>query len=238
MKNNKIIKSLIILIIIIFLTFLFYKIFIRIEFNTYVKNTSSNLSKINYDSNIYLNMIGENQKLNVTYSMKKSNGVVYISYKQINNDEVSTNVEKYYIKENGKIYTYIYNNSWIKNNETKINKIFNVNYNKLKYNIYNVKYLGETTIYDNKCKFYSLTMPASAAYNLIYKKNVLSKKDINKKIKVMIYVDKKTGIISVIRYKINNINNSNDNKYKFKYNLEIVNKNINNNDVLKVPFEK
>ena len=80
-------------------------------------------------------------------------------------------------------------------------------------------------------------MKAYDAYNLIYKKDVMKKNDLNFNIIVTVKKDNKTNFIKEISYKIDNINKNKEIK-PISYKLKIVNTKINNNDKIDLPFEK
>ena len=64
----------------------------------------------------------------------------------------------------------------------------------------------------------------------------MKKKDLDYNILVYVKVDKKNKFIKEISYTIDNLNNSNDENQKIKYQVRIVNSDINNHNELKLPF--
>ena len=77
-------------------------------------------------------------------------------------------------------------------------------------------------------------MKKSDAYNLIYEKDIMSEKDLPGNVDVKIYVDKSKSFVYKIDYVIDNL--SNDKANNIKYYVEITNYDINNNNVIKLPF--
>ena len=77
-------------------------------------------------------------------------------------------------------------------------------------------------------------MKKSDAYNLIYEKDIMSEKDLPGNVDVKIYVDKSKSFVYKINYVIDNL--SNDKANNIKYYVEITNYDINNNNVIKLPF--
>ena len=77
-------------------------------------------------------------------------------------------------------------------------------------------------------------MKKSNAYNLIYEKDIMSEKDLPGNVDVKIYVDKSKSFVYKIDYVIDNL--SNDKANNIKYYVEITNYDINNNNVIKLPF--
>ena len=65
-------------------------------------------------------------------------------------------------------------------------------------------------------------------------KNIMSEKDLPGNVDVKIYVDKSKSFVYKINYVIDNL--SNDKANNIKYYVEITNYDINNNNVIKLPF--
>ena len=218
-----------ILLLIFILIFISIKSLIRLNLKDYINNNIK-YDNINIITNINLSISSKTEKSNITYRYQKSNNVYKINYDQYKDDKHSLNIEKYYIK-NKDIYEYTYvNDKWNKKKVKSIEKIFNINYEKLKKSIKTASYKG---IVDNKYKKYTAKIKVYNAYNFIYNKNILTSNDNNKYINMDIYIDKTNNFVYKIQCNIPDLGENITN-----YKLEIINTKINNNDTITLPFKK
>ena len=115
-----------------------------------------------------------------------------------------------------------------------VSEDFKLDYNKLKNSIIKIKKADSEVINGISYKKYTVLMKKSDAYNLIYEKDIMSEKDLPGNVDVKIYVDKSKSFVYKIDYVIDNL--SNDKANNIKYYVEITNYDINNNNVIKLPF--
>lgn len=226
-------KKICIFLITIIIIFLLICFSIRIKFNSYINNNIKYEDNINKTTSINLSISSDDNDSSVKYRVQKSNGVYKINYDQYENDKHNVSIEKYYINDN-KIYEYTYNNGkWIKNKVSKVDKIFNIDYKRLKKNLMNINYKGS----NDKYKKYTAKMYAYDAYNFIYSKNILTSKDNKNIVDVDIYIDKSNNMIYKLECVIPNITSIKGN-IKSDYKFEVINTNINNVDAITLPFKK
>lgn len=228
--KNKIYMVLIFIIAIFLLIILMMRLSLNFCINNNIK-----YDDINMTTSINLYITSKNEKSEVQYKIQKSNSVYKINYDQYNNNKHSITMEKYYI-DSGNIYEYKYNDGkWNKEKKSKVDKIFNIDYKKLKKSLNMISYKG---IKDNKYKVYKAEIRAYDAYNFIYSKNILTKKDNKEYTDITLYIDKTNGFIYKIECNIPNISND-DNEYsKSDYKFQIVNTDINSNNTITLPFKK
>ena len=220
------------LIIIIFLTIFF--ISRKIILNTYLNKTDENSKKINYSTNINLNIKDSNNNSKMEYEVVRSSYIKKITLFNYSNDVIVNDIKKYIVEKGSKKGSYIYDGKKYKKSDN-IEEEFLIDYKELKDKIKFIKKVDNVTINNKKYKKYIVKMKSYDAYNLIYKDEILKKDDSNKNIEVEIYIDKSNNFIYKIKYEINNLNNSDDSN-SLDYNVEIVNKDINNNNEIKLPF--
>lgn len=229
MKNK--IYIILVTIIVVFLTILFI---VKLRLNSYINNHIK-YEDINMTTNIILSISTKDEKSEVQYRLQKSNSVYKLNYDQYNNNNQIFAIEKYYI-DNDEIYEYTYNNKiWNKKKVSKIDKIFNVDYKKLKKSLNMISYKG---IEDNKYKIYKAKIKAYDAYNFIYSKDILTKKDNMNFVDIIIYIDKTNNFIYKIECDIPNISNQENEHSKANYKFEIINTNINSDQIITLPFKK
>lgn len=226
-------KKIYIFLIIVIIIFLLICFIMRLTLNSYINNNIK-YEDINKITSINLSISSEDEESNVVYKIQKSNSVYKINYDQYENDKHNISIEKYYIENNG-IYEYTYNNgNWDKNEVSEIDKIFNIDYKRLKKSLISISYKG---IEDKKYKKYTAKIRAYDAYNFIYSKDILTNKDNNNFVDINIYIDKSNNMVYKIECIIPNIT-SVENNTKSDYKFEITNTNINNNDTITIPFKK
>ena len=182
-----------------------------------MNNTINYKDKINYSTYIETSLKGQNT-LKINYEIIKTSNIKKIILSNYTNNKIENKIEKYivnnkvYVNDNGKYKE-------LKDNEEKIN----INYSYLKKS--KVKKLNNNT--------YKIKMKAYDAYNMIYTKDVMNKKDLDKNI--IVIIKKENNFINEISYTINNLNNNKNNPLKYK--IKISNTNINNHDKLELPFK-
>lgn len=224
-------KKICIFLITIIVVFLMVLLIMRLTLNSYINNNIK-YEDINKITSINLSISSLDDKSNITYKFQKSNSVYKINYDQITNDKRNLSIEKYYI-DNNDIYEYTYsNNNWNKNKVSKIDKIFNINYEKLKKSLISISYNG----YSGKYKKYTAKIRAYDAFNFIYSKDILTSNDNNNLVDINIYIDKNNSMIYKIECKIPNIDSKEGNS-KSNYKFEITNTNINSTDTITLPFK-
>ena len=217
-------KLLIITIILIFIIFL-YLIIGKISFNNYLNSTINYEKKINYSTNINMSIKTKITNSKINYDIIKSSNIKKIILENYVDNKIDNKIQKYIVKEKNKESTYVYNGKTYDKQE-KNEEIININYTLLK----------KSKIKSYNLNTYKIKMKAYDAYNLVYKKQTMKKNNLNYDILVYVKMDKNNKFIKEISYTINNLNNSNDENQKIKYQVKIVNSDINNHNELKLPF--
>jgi len=211
-------------IILLLLLFILYLIYIKISFNNCVNNTIKYDKKINYSTNIILKINNGYSNSKIDYDRVKSYNITKISISRYLDNKLGSTVNRYIVNKGGKITSYVYNgNKYIKEKPTKD---FDLNYKLLKKS----KVISYTK---NK---YIIKMKASDAYNLTYASNVMNKKKLKSNVKVTI-ITNKDNFIKEISYNIDNMNKTKNKDDKINYKVKIVNRDINNQDTIKLPFK-
>ena len=230
-------KKFLIIILTILIIYLLYMILINFSLKSAIKNTIK-YKDINYNTNIKLSINDKNNKSSINYKIKRSNGVININYIQNINDKKVNDFSKYYIISDDKKYEFISKNGkYEKIKIEEINYIFNIDYKSMKKTLKSVKYKGKEKINDKEFSIYTAKAKVYNAYNYLYSNKILDKKDNNKDTLLNIYIDKENNFIYKISYKIDNINLGNDEDTNADYSVEIINYDINNTDIIKLPTE-
>lgn len=217
-------KVFIILFILIFIIFLYF-IIGKITFNDYLDNTINYENKINYSTNINMSIKSKITSSKINYDIIKTSNVKKIILSNYVDNKLDNKIQKYIVKEKSKQVTYVYNGKTYDKQEKNEEKI-NINYNLLK----------KSKLKSFTFNTFKIKMKAYDAYNLVYKKEVMKKKDLDYNILVYVKVDKKNKFIKEISYTTDNLNKTKDENTKIKYNVKIVNSDINNHNELKLPF--
>ena len=217
-------KVFIILFILVFTVFLYF-IIGKITFNDYLDNTINYENKINYSTNINMSIKSKITSSKINYDIIKTSNVKKIILSNYVDNKLDNKIQKYIVNEKNKQVTYVYNGKTYDKQEKNEEKI-NINYNLLE----------KSKLKSFTFNTFKIKMKAYDAYNLVYKKEVMKKKDLDYNILVYVKVDKKNKFIKEISYTINNLNKTKDETTKIKYNVKIVNSDINNHNELKLPF--
>ena len=206
----------------------------KITLNNYLDKTDEISKKINYSTNINLNIKDSNNNSKIEYEVVRSSNVKKITLFNYSNDKIVNDIKKYIVEKGSKKGSYIYDGKKYKKSDN-IEEEFLIDYKEIKDKIKSIKKVDNVIINNKKYKKYIVKMKSYDAYNLIYKDEILKKDDSNKDIEVEIYIDKSNNFIYKIKYEINDLNNSDDSN-SLDYNVEIVNKDINNTSDIKLPF--
>lgn len=225
-----------IVVVTVVLLFIFIGIFFigkKISLNSYLNNTNKYSSKINYSSSYILNIESVTSKSKMEYSIARTSGIKNIIINKYDDEELTSSINKYLVTKNNKTECYFKDGD-----EYKVScsnkEDFKLDYNKLKNSIIKIKKADSEVINGISYKKYTVLMKKSDAYNLIYEKNIMNEKDLPGNVDVKIYVDKSKSFVYKIDYVIDNL--SNDKANNIKYYVEITNYDINNNNVIKLPF--
>ena len=213
-------KKILLIVIIMLIVFLVYCIYINISFNQLVDNVINYKDKINYSTNIKLNIKTKKSSSNMEYDMTKSGSIKKIILIHKVDNELKYRIIRYKEKKNNEEVTYIYNDKSYeiaKNNK----EIFDIRYEMLK---------NGKIIKVNKNK-YIIKMKSYDAYNMIYPKNVVNQKATNKNIYVTILKDENNNFIKEIYYEIDDMGNN-----SMTYTVNIKNREINNQNKIELPF--
>lgn len=230
---KKKIKIVIVLIVILFIFLGIFFIGKKVSLTNYLDNTNKYSNKINYSSSYILNIESETSKSKIEYSIARTNNIKNIIVNKYDDEELTSSINKYIITKNNKTECFSKDGD-----EYKIScsnkEDFRIDYNKLKNNIIKIKKADSEVINDISYKKYTVLMKKSDAYNLIYEKSIMTEKDLPGNVEVKIYVDKTQSFVYKINYFIDNLSNNISNN--IKYDVEIINYDINNNNEINLPF--
>ena len=205
----------------------------KVSLNNYLNKTEKYSTKINYTTGITLNIESLDKQSKIEYTIARTKDIKNIIISKYDDEELTSSINKYLVKENGKTKCYTKDSS---SNKVSCDakEDFNVDYKKLKKNIIKIKKVDNEVINKVSYKKYTVSMKKSDAYNLIYDKDIMNEKNLRGTIDVQILVDKSTNFIYEIDYVIDNLNSDSNNK--IKYSVQINNFDFNNNNEINLPF--
>ena len=225
-----------IVVVLVVILFIFLGIFFmgkKVSLNNYLNKTNKYSNKINYTTGITLNIESLDKQSKIEYTIARTKDIKNIIISKYDDEELTSSINKYLVKENGKTKCYTKDSS---SNKVSCDakEDFNVDYKKLKKNIIKIKKVDNEVINKVSYKKYTVSMKKSYAYNLIYDKDVMDEKNLSGTVDVQILVDKSTNFIYEIDYVIDNLNSDSNNK--IKYSVQINNFDFNNNNEINLPF--
>ena len=225
-----------IVVVLVVILFIFLGIFFmgkKVSLNNYLNKTNKYSNKINYTTGITLNIESLDKQSKIEYTIARTKDIKNIIISKYDDEELTSSINKYLVKENGKTKCYTKDSS---SNKVSCDakEDFNVDYKKLKKNIIKIKKVDNEVINKVSYKKYTVSMKKSDAYNLIYDKDVMDEKKLSGTVDVQILVDKSTNFIYEIDYVIDNLNSDSNNK--IKYSVQINNFDFNNNNEINLPF--
>lgn len=225
-----------IVVVLVVILFIFLGIFFmgkKVSLNNYLNKTNKYSNKINYTTGITLNIESLDKQSKIEYTIARTKDIKNIIISKYDDEELTSSINKYLVKENGKIKCYTKDSS---SNKVSCDakEDFKIDYKKLKKNIIKIKKVDNEVINKVSYKKYTVSMKKSDAYNLIYDKDVMDEKKLNGTVDVQILVDKSTNFIYEIDYIIDNLNSDSNNK--IKYSVQINNFDFNNNNEINLPF--
>lgn len=225
-----------IVVVLVVILFIFLGIFFmgkKVSLNNYLNKTNKYSNKINYTTGITLNIESLDKQSKIEYTIARTKDIKNIIISKYDDEELTSSINKYLVKENGKTKCYTKDSS---SNKVSCDakEDFKIDYKKLKKNIIKIKKVDNEVINKVSYKKYTVSMKKSDAYNLIYDKDVMDKKNLSGTVDVQILVDKSTNFIYEIDYVINNLNSDSNNK--IKYSVQINNFDFNNNNEINLPF--
>ncbi len=225
-----------IVVVLVVILFIFLGIFFmgkKVSLNNYLNKTNKYSNKINYTTGITLNIESLDKQSKIEYTIARTKDIKNIIISKYDDEELTSSINKYLVKENGKTKCYTKDSS---SNKVSCDakEDFNVDYKKLKKNIIKIKKVDNEVINKVSYKKYTVSMKKSDAYNLIYDKDVMDEKNLSGTVDVQILVDKSTNFIYEIDYVIDNLNSDSNNK--IKYSVQINNFDFNNNNEINLPF--
>lgn len=225
-----------IVVVLVVILFIFLGIFFmgkKVSLNNYLNKTNKYSNKINYTTGITLNIESLDKQSKIEYTIARTKDIKNIIIGKYDDEELTSSINKYLVKENGKTKCYTKDSS---SNKVSCDakEDFNVDYKKLKKNIIKIKKVDNEVINKVSYKKYTVSMKKSDAYNLIYDKDVMDEKNLSGTLDVQILVDKSTNFIYEIDYVIDNLNSDSNNK--IKYSVQINNFDFNNNNEINLPF--
>ena len=225
-----------IVVVLVVILFIFLGIFFmgkKVSLNNYLNKTNKYSNKINYTTGITLNIESLDKQSKIEYTITRTKDIKNIIISKYDDEELTSSINKYLVKENGKTKCYTKDSS---SNKVSCDakEDFNVDYKKLKKNIIKIKKVDNEVINKVSYKKYTVSMKKSDAYNLIYDKDVMDEKNLSGTLDVQILVDKSTNFIYEIDYVIDNLNSDSNNK--IKYSVQINNFDFNNNNEINLPF--
>ena len=227
------VKIVVVLVVILFIFLGIFFVGKKVSLNNYLNKTNKYSNKINYTTGITLNIESLDKQSKIEYTIARTKDIKNIIISKYDDEELTSSINKYLVKENGKTKCYTKDSS---SNKVSCDakEDFNVDYKKLKKNIIKIKKVDNEVINKVSYKKYTVSMKKSDAYNLIYDKDIMNEKNLNGTVDVQILVDKSTNFIYEIDYVINNLNSDSNNK--IKYSVQINNFDFNNNNEINLPF--
>lgn len=225
-----------IVVVLVVILFIFLGIFFmgkKVSLNNYLNKTNKYSNKINYTTGITLNIESLDKQSKIEYTIARTKDIKNIIISKYDDEELTSSINKYLVKENGKTKCYTKDSS---SNKVSCDakEDFKIDYKKLKKNIIKIKKVDNEVINKVSYKKYTISMKKSDAYNLIYDKDVMDEKNLSGTVDVQILVDKSTNFIYEIDYVIDNLNSDSNNK--IKYSVQINNFDFNNNNEINLPF--
>ena len=225
-----------IVVVLVVILFIFLGIFFmgkKVSLNNYLNKTNKYSNKINYTTGITLNIESLDKQSKIEYTIARTKDIKNIMISKYDDEELTSSINKYLVKENGKTKCYTKDSS---SNKVSCDakEDFKIDYKKLKKNIIKIKKVDNEVINKFSYKKYTISMKKSDAYNLIYDKDVMDEKNLSGTVDVQILVDKSTNFIYEIDYVIDNLNSDSNNK--IKYSVQINNFDFNNNNEINLPF--
>lgn len=225
-----------IVVVLVVILFIFLGIFFmgkKVSLNNYLNKTNKYSNKINYTTGITLNIESLDKQSKIEYTIARTKDIKNIMISKYDDEELTSSINKYLVKENGKTKCYTKDSS---SNKVSCDakEDFKIDYKKLKKNIIKIKKVDNEVINKVSYKKYTVSMKKSDAYNLIYDKDVMDEKNLSGTLDVQILVDKSTNFIYEIDYVIDNLNSDSNNK--IKYSVQINNFDFNNNNEINLPF--
>ena len=225
-----------IVLVLVVILFIFLGIFFmgkKVSLNNYLNKTNKYSNKINYTTGITLNIESLDKQSKIEYTIARTKDIKNIIISKYDDEELTSSINKYLVKENGKTKCYTKDSS---SNKVSCDakEDFKIDYKKLKKNIIKIKKVDNEVINKVSYKKYTVSMKKSDAYNLIYDKDVMDEKKLSGTVDVQILVDKSTNFIYEIDYVIDNLNSDSNNK--IKYSVQINNFDFNNNNEINLPF--
>lgn len=225
-----------IVVVLVVILFIFLGIFFmgkKVSLNNYLNKTNKYSNKINYATGITLNIESLDKQSKIEYTIARTKDIKNIIISKYDDEELTSSINKYLVKENGKTKCYTKDSS---SNKVSCDakEDFKIDYKKLKKNIIKIKKVDNEVINKVSYKKYTVSMKKSDAYNLIYDKDVMDEKKLSGTVDVQILVDKSTNFIYEIDYVIDNLNSDSNNK--IKYSVQINNFDFNNNNEINLPF--
>lgn len=225
-----------IVVVLVVILFIFLGIFFmgkKVSLNNYLNKTEKYSNKINYTTGITLNIESLDKQSKIEYTIARTKDIKNIIISKYDDEELTSSINKYLVKENGKTKCYTKDSS---SNKVSCDakEDFKIDYKKLKKNIIKIKKVDNEVINKVSYKKYTVSMKKSDAYNLIYDKDVMDEKNLSGTVDVQILVDKSTNFIYEIDYVIDNLNSDSNNK--IKYSVQVNNFDFNNNNEINLPF--
>lgn len=225
-----------IVVVLVVILFIFLGIFFmgkKVSLNNYLNKTNKYSNKINYTTGITLNIESLDKQSKIEYTITRTKDIKNIIISKYDDEELTSSINKYLVKENGKTKCYTKDSS---SNKVSCDakEDFKIDYKKLKKNIIKIKKVDNEVINKVSYKKYTVSMKKSDAYNLIYDKDVMDEKNLSGTLDVQILVDKSTNFIYEIDYVIDNLNSDSNNK--IRYSVQINNFDFNNNNEINLPF--
>ena len=225
-----------IVVVLVVILFIFLGIFFmgkKVSLNNYLNKTNKYSNKINYTTGITLNIESLDKQSKIEYTIARTKDIKNIIISKYDDEELTSSINKYLVKENGKTKCYTKDSS---SNKVSCDakEDFKIDYKKLKKNIIKIKKVDNEVINKVSYKKYTVSMKKSDAYNLIYDKDVMDEKNLSGTVDVQILVDNSANFIYEIDYVIDNLNSDSNNN--IKYSVQVNNFDFNNNNEINLPF--
>lgn len=149
-----------IVVVLVVILFIFLGIFFmgkKVSLNNYLNKTNKYSNKINYTTGITLNIGSLDKQSKIEYTIARTKDIKNIIISKYDDEELTSSINKYLVKENGKTKCYTKDSS---SNKVSCDakEDFKIDYKKLKKNIIKIKKVDNEVINKVSYKKYNRSM--------------------------------------------------------------------------------